>query len=218
MRTGLARSDGLERTEVTNRCALPIALTDEAQADLADSAAATRHDWIGNAGRPNRSATSGAYRRTADFRVSTTDPDATPMPLGDGGTHLGYQDHYVVDGGRARIILAALVTPAEVQENQPALDLLWRARFRWKLRPRQMTGDTKYGTVENIVAIEQEGIRAYFPLSEVGHRAGPVPGAGFRLRRGRGYLPLSGRADTCASSPNASARTAASTKHQQRPA
>jgi hypothetical protein len=28
----------------------------------------------------------------------------------------------VVDGGRARIILAALVAPAEVQENQPALD------------------------------------------------------------------------------------------------
>ena len=62
------------------------------------------------------------------------------MPYGDGGTRLGYQDHYVVDGGRARIILTALVAPAEVQENQPALDLLWRARFRWKLRPRQVTG------------------------------------------------------------------------------
>ena len=94
------------------------------------------------------------------------------MPLGDGRTHLGYQDHYVVDGGRARIILTALVAPAEVQENQPALDLLWRARFRWKLRPRQVTGDTKYGTVENIAAIEREGICAYFPLSEVGQRAG----------------------------------------------
>jgi len=32
-------------------------------------------------------------------------PDATPMPLGDGRTHLGYQDHYLVDGGQARIIL-----------------------------------------------------------------------------------------------------------------
>jgi hypothetical protein len=134
--------------------------------------AATRHDWIGNAGRPDRTVTRDTYRRTADFRVSTTDPDATPMPLGDGRTHLGYQDHYVVDGGRARIILTALVTPAEVQENQPALDLLWRARFRWKLQPRQVTGDTKYGTRENIVAIERERIRAYFPLSEVGQRAG----------------------------------------------
>jgi hypothetical protein len=94
------------------------------------------------------------------------------MPLADGRTHLGYQDHYVVDGGRARIILAVLVAPAEVQENQPALDLLWQARFRWKLHPRQITGDTKYGTVENVTAIEGQGIHAYVPLSQVGQRAG----------------------------------------------
>jgi len=93
------------------------------------------------------------------------------LPLGTGPAHLGYRDHYVVDGGKARIVLVALVTPAEVQDNQPALDLLWRARFRWKLRPRQVTGDTKYGTVANVVAIEREHIRAYVPLSEVGHRA-----------------------------------------------
>jgi hypothetical protein len=93
---------------------------------------------------------------------------------------LGYQDHYVVDGGKARIVLTALVTPAEVQDNQPALDLLWRARFRWKLRPRQITGDAKYGTVENIVAIEDEHIRAYFPLSQVGQRAGMFGEQDFR--------------------------------------
>jgi len=150
---------------------LPAALTEADRSALAERAA-TRHDWIGEAGRPDRDETSGAYRRTADFRVSTTDPDATPMPLGSGRTHLGYHDHYVVDGGRARIILTALVTPAEVQDNQPALDLLWRTRFRWKLRPRQVTADTKYGTVENIAAIEAEQIRAYVPLSEVGQRAG----------------------------------------------
>jgi hypothetical protein len=150
---------------------LPIDLTDEACAQLADRAA-QRHDWLGSAGRPNRNETSGTYRRTADFRVSTTDPDATPMPYGERGTRLGYQDHYLVDGGRARIILTAFVAPAEVQENHPALALLWWTRFRWKLRPRQVTGDSKYGTVENIAAIEGQGIRAYFPLSAAGHRPG----------------------------------------------
>ena len=94
------------------------------------------------------------------------------MPLGDRRTRLGYQDHDVVDGGEARIVLTALVTPAEVQANKPALDLLWRARFRWKLRPRQVTGDTKYGTIENSVAIDDQRIRAYVPLSGVGHRPG----------------------------------------------
>ena len=46
-------------------------------------------------------------------------------------------------------------------------------RFRWKLRPRRVTGDTKYGTIENIAAIERERIRAYVPLSAAGRRPGP---------------------------------------------
>ena len=33
------------------------------------------------------------------------------MRLKGGGTHLGYHTHYVVDGGKARIILQVLVTP-----------------------------------------------------------------------------------------------------------
>ena len=117
---------------------------------------------------PNRPA-SGTYQRTAAWRVSTTDPDATPMRV-EGGTRLGYHDHYVVDGGRARIVLAALVTPADVMENAPMRDLLWRVRFRRKLRPRQVTGDTTYGTLENVVAIETQGIRAYVPLPDFDHR------------------------------------------------
>jgi transposase len=109
------------------------------------------------------------YRRTSDFWVSTTDPDASPMWTA-GKARLGYHDHYVVDGGKRRIILAALVTPADVMENQPMLDLLWRVRFRRKLHPRQVTGDTTYGTVENIVALEDAGIHAYVPLPDMNHR------------------------------------------------
>ena len=106
----------------------------------------------------------GLYQRTSDFKVSTTDPDATSMRLKSGGTHLGYHVHYIVDGGKARVILQALVTSSEVMDNQPMRDLLWRVRFRWKLHPRHVTGDTKYGTIENIKAIEDAGIRAYVPL------------------------------------------------------
>ena len=147
---------------------LPTALSPEAMAELA--AAERRHDWIGEAGRPDRTVTRGDYRRTADFRASTTDPDASLMPGRGGGLDLLYHDHYVVDGGKARIVLAALVTPAEVTENLPALDLLWRVCFRWKLRPRQVTGDTTYGTTENIVALEDAGIRAYLPLPDFDSR------------------------------------------------
>ena len=116
-----------------------------------------------------RRPTVGSYRRTTDFRVSTTDPDATPMRTGS-GTSLGYHDHYVVDGGKARIVLAALVTPADVMENVPLRDLLRRVCFRRKLRPRQVVGDMTYGTLENIVALEDAGIRAFFPLPDFDRR------------------------------------------------
>jgi hypothetical protein len=141
---------------------LPVVLSEAEQEELA-SENATRHDWIAQEGRQQREV-HGLYQRTSDFKVSTTDPDATPMRLKAGGTHLGYHTHYVVDGGKARIILQVLVTPSEVMDNQPMRDLLWRVRFRWKLHPRHMTGDTKYGTIENIKAIEDQGIRAYVPL------------------------------------------------------
>src|SRR5262245_60528039 len=123
---------------------------------------------------PCRSAAWG-YERTSAWRVSVTDPDATPMRTKH-GTALGYRDHYVVDGGKRRIILAALVTPADVMENVPMRDLLWRVCFRRKLRPHHITGDTTYGTAENIVALEDAGIRAYVPLPDFDTRT-PFYGA-----------------------------------------
>ena len=130
-----------------------------------------RHDWIAEEGRQQRDV-SGSYQRTADFRISTTDPDATPMRLKGGGIHLGYHTHYVVDGGKRRIILAVLVVPGEVMDNHPMLDLLWHVLFRWRTWPNQVTGDMTYGTVENIKAIEDAHIHAYIPLAERGQRTG----------------------------------------------
>jgi hypothetical protein len=74
--------------------------------------------------------------------------------------------HYVADGGKARVILDVLVTGAEVMENLPMLELLFRSRFRWRLHPRSVTGDATYGTKENIAAIEKAGIRAYTALPD----------------------------------------------------
>ena len=128
---------------------------------------AARHDWIAEEGRQQREVR-GSYERTADFRISTTDPDATPMRLKGGGTHLGYHTHYVVDGGKRRIILAVLVTPGEVMDNHPMQDLLWHTCFRWHLRPKQVTADSLYGTGENLKAIEEAHIRAYIPVAERG--------------------------------------------------
>src|SRR5215207_2408640 len=126
---------------------------------------ARQHHWIAEAGRQQRDVVRWGYRRMADLRVSTTDPDASPMQCKNKGTsRLGYQTHYVVDGGKARVILDVLVTPAEVTENLPMLDLLFRSCFRWHLQPRSVTADAAYGTTENIAVIEKAGIRAYMVL------------------------------------------------------
>jgi hypothetical protein len=66
-------------------------------------------------------------------------------------------------------MLQVLVTPSEVMDNQPMRDLIFRTRFRWKLRPPHVTGDTKYGTIQNIKALEDAGIRAYVPLPDWEH-------------------------------------------------
>lgn len=149
---------------------LPTSLSQEQREELAADNE-TRHDWIAEEGRPQREI-HGNYQRTADLRISTTDPDATPMRLKGGGTHLGYHTHYVVDGGKSRMILSVLVVPGEVNDNQPILDLIWRILFRWHIRPSQATGDMMYGTTEIIKALEDAHIRAYIPIAERGQRTG----------------------------------------------
>ncbi len=128
---------------------------------------------------PTRPAAAG-YERKSDWRVSTTDPDAALMRAAGQRAARGYHDHYVVDGGRARIILHALVTPADVMENEPMLDQLRRVRFRWHLRPARVVADTTYGTVENIRALEDQGIRAYVPLPDFDARTPYYGSARFR--------------------------------------
>jgi hypothetical protein len=137
---------------------LPVVLSEPEREEL-EAERLTWHDWIRQEGRQQREV-HGHYRRRSDERMSTTDPDATPMRLKNGGLHLGYHTHYVVDGGKRRIIL----TPAEVTDNMPMLDLVSHTRCRWHLLTQQVTGDTKYGTIENRKALEDQGIRAYVPL------------------------------------------------------
>jgi hypothetical protein len=122
------------------------------------------------------------------------------------GSHLGYYTHYVVDGGKARIMLNALVTPFEVTENQPMLDLLWRTSFRWLIHPRQVTGDTAYGTVENISAVERAGIRAYVPPTS---NVSGSPTISERISRRRGSI-----LSAATSSPADGTRRGAAPRHR----
>jgi hypothetical protein len=144
------------------RTRLPCRGTSEAERDRAarNTARWTLLDtWRLNPDRPP----SGAYQRITDRRVSTTDPDAAPLRVG-GEPRLGYHDHYMVDGGKARIMLAALVTPADVQDNQALLELLDRARFRYHLHVQCVIGDSTYATGANLRQLAERDIRASMPV------------------------------------------------------
>jgi transposase len=118
---------------------------------------------------PDRPLSQG-YERISNRKVSTTDPDATPLTMADGRSVLGYQAHYMIDGGKARIILHALTMSGDVMENQPFLDQLRRVLFRWKLHPDRIIADTKYSTIENIKALDAIGITAHIPLRDWEHK------------------------------------------------
>ena len=96
---------------------LPVLIEAALHEDLT-KANKERHHWTLQGGKPNREVIRGTYRRMADFVVSTTDPDATVMPTKGEGRHLGYHTHYVVDGGKVRIIMAVLVTP-KARDGKP---------------------------------------------------------------------------------------------------
>ena len=87
---------------------------------------------------------------------------------------LGYHDHYVVDGGQAPHHPGgprdAGRRHGERADARPAVAGLLPPE---DLRPHHVTGDTTYGTIENIVAIEDAGIRAYVPLPDLGSRRPP---------------------------------------------
>ncbi len=147
----------------------------------------------------------GGYERKSDRLVSTTDPDAIAMETSGQKTTLGFDDHYVIDGGRARIILHAMVTPADVMGNQPMLAMLRRVLFRWRAKPKRVIADTTYGTAESIRELEDGGIRADVPLP-IGtgaprttvHRRSPATQSGMsiaarRARRCDGARPATAR-------------------------
>jgi len=121
------------------------------------------------------------YQRITDNQVCPVDPDSAPMhPSGGGSAILGYCDHYVVDGGKARIILSALVTPASIMDNTPILDSVDWVRSRWKIEPKLAVGDARYGTIPNIVGFEKRGIKAYLPTPDFSNRTKYYPAKLFK--------------------------------------
>ena len=94
---------------------------------------------------------------------SRTDPDAGLVKREGVPFGFYYKAHVGVDGGRARLITAVDITAGEVADEH-LLDRLLKEHAGTTGRTvTEVVADTKYGTHENYVALERQGIRASIP-------------------------------------------------------
>ncbi len=92
--------------------------------------------------------------------VSRTDPDAgTTLRRGHGVTR-GYRDHTLTDN-RSGVILATVATAAHYDDAPLLPVLLDQAHKYVGLQPREVVGDTQYGSRANRARLRRRKIRAY---------------------------------------------------------
>jgi transposase len=98
--------------------------------------------------------------------VSTTDPDASVVRKGKGKPKVRYAEHRAVDS-RHGVITATETTPGAVNEAHKLSDLLDGHQKNTHRRAEVVVADSKYGTIENYLALRDRKVKAHIPdLSE----------------------------------------------------
>jgi transposase len=92
--------------------------------------------------------------------MSGTDPDATLVHKGSGDSRPRYQNHRVLDDQKG-VITAVETTPGSVAENKKLLELLAQHESNTHSRVSTVVADHKYGTNENYVACQAQGITTH---------------------------------------------------------
>jgi transposase len=110
-------------------------------------------------GEPTSPTRSARAKRNL-LQVSPTDPDAAVHSRQGVGTILGYRDHRLVDDA-AGVIVATHITPADGDDGAQLPILLSHMERRVGCLPREVTGDSQYGTKQNYDHCQAEGIRPY---------------------------------------------------------
>ena len=97
--------------------------------------------------------------------ISTTDPDASVTRRGTGKSKLRYQIHRGVDE-KCEIITATEVTPGEVHEAHCMQSLIDSHQKNTGQKVETAVADSKYGTIENYLACQDQGINAHISSLE----------------------------------------------------
>lgn len=105
-------------------------------------------------------------KRTVDFSfISTTDPDASIIRQG-GAPKLRYKTHRAVDE-KNEIITAVTVTGGAVNEAHRMEALVDIHASNTGMKPETVVADSKYGTIENLLACHDGNIKAHMPAIRI---------------------------------------------------
>ncbi len=116
--------------------------------------------------------------------VSTTDPDASTVRRGAGGSRLKYQVHRAVDE-HCEVITATEVSTGSVHEAHRMDSLLDGHARNTGVAAEVCVADSKYGTMDNYLSCHDRGVKSHFASLEHGQRgsgrqAGILPKESFR--------------------------------------
>jgi len=97
-------------------------------------------------------------------RVSTTDPEARVMKMGDGGFRPAYNTQFATDT-KTRVIVGVEVTNAGNDQGQMP-PMLQNVRERTGQRPAEYLVDGGFAKKESIEEMTQEGVTVYAPVQK----------------------------------------------------
>jgi transposase len=103
---------------------------------------------------------SRTYEKKNARYISATDPDASLVNRGQ--SKLRYQVHRAVDP-QSEIITATEATPGDVNEAHLLLPLWESHHLTTSLEAVTVVADSKYGTIENLLACQDRGLQAHMP-------------------------------------------------------
>lgn len=100
---------------------------------------------------------------------STTDPDAAVTRHGKGRSKLRYKTHRGVDPAH-EVITATMVTDGAQDDGELLEAMIDAHQDLTHQQVATVVADTKYGTIENYLAMHDRGIKAHIPSIEESHR------------------------------------------------
>ena len=100
--------------------------------------------------------------------VNPADPDAR-IGRKYGKSTLGYKDHRVVDDKHG-IVTTTITTPANVRDDKVLKQAVHTHQANTSTKPRNVTADKIYGTIENYKFLHAKGSRACVPHQRYGSK------------------------------------------------